>query len=172
MMFLEFLRNKAFWTLDSLKGSPVKHALLKIEELESGTVTDSQVAKYQQEELDKLLKHCIKTVPAYYNMSGTDLNSWPVVNKNVLRENKDAHLSTAFVQNRLISMSTSGSTGTPFSCLQDMNKKKHVNAEVMYYSGRTGYKIGRRIIFIRSLVKKSSQVAFTAVYAEYLFTQL
>lgn len=122
--------------------------------MNGGGVTDNQIVTYQKEELDKLLKHCIKTVPAYQKMSGTDLNGWPVVNKNVLRENKDAHLSTAFSHDRLISMSTSGSTGTPFSCLQDMNKKKHVNAEVMYYSGRTGYKIGRRIIFIRSLVKK------------------
>ena len=40
MMFLEFLRNKAFWTLDSLKGSPVKHALLKIKGLEQEETCD------------------------------------------------------------------------------------------------------------------------------------
>lgn len=94
------------------------------------------------------------TVPAYKGMQGTDWKDWPVVNKNILRENKQEHLSSAFDPEKLISMSTSGSTGTPFSCLQDVNKKKHVNAEVMFYSGKTGYKVGQRIIFIRSLVKK------------------
>lgn len=154
MTLLEFLRNKAFWTLDSLKGSPVKRYLYKLEQIEMGGVADNQVVIYQREELAKLLTHCIRTVPAYKNMKSMDLKSWPVVNKNELRENKGLHLSSAYNQEKLISMSTSGSTGTPFSCLQDINKKKHVNAEVMFYSGRTGYKIGQRIIFIRSLVKK------------------
>lgn len=87
-------------------------------------------------------------------MTSTNLIDWPVVNKRELRENKDSHLSSLHKEENLISMSTSGSTGTPFSCLQDINKKKHVNAEVIYYSGKTGYKIGQRIIYIRSLVKK------------------
>lgn len=87
-------------------------------------------------------------------MSGTNLADWPVVSKKELRENKASHLSSLYEAENLISMSTSGSTGTPFSCLQDINKKKHVNAEVIYYSGKTGYKIGQRIIYIRSLVKK------------------
>ena len=43
MMFLEFLRNKAFWTLDSLKGSPVKHALLKIKGLEQEETCSMEV---------------------------------------------------------------------------------------------------------------------------------
>lgn len=154
MTLLEFLRNKSFWLLDSLKGSPVKRYLHDLESIESGGVTDKQVLAYQKEKLEKLLHHCIKTVPAYEGMSGLDLKDWPVVNKNILRENKKAHLSSAFNPKNLISMSTSGSTGTPFSCLQDADKKRHVNAEVMFYSGKTGYKVGQRIIFIRSLVKK------------------
>ncbi|MDE7236713.1 MAG: hypothetical protein K2N66_02700 [Paramuribaculum sp.] len=87
-------------------------------------------------------------------MTSTNLSDWPVINKNELRENKESHLSSLYKEEELISMSTSGSTGTPFSCLQDVNKKKKVNAEVIYYSGKTGYKIGQRIIYIRSLVKK------------------
>lgn len=153
MTLLETMRNKAFWTLDSLKGSPVRRYLSKLEAFEMG-VTDNQAVIHNRDELAKLLRHCIETVPAYQALESLDLNDWPVVNKNELRENKEAHLSTACQCDRLISMSTSGSTGTPFSCLQDVNKKKHVNAEVMFYSGKAGYKIGRRIIFIRSLVKK------------------
>lgn len=49
-------------------------------------------------------------------------------------------------------MSTSGSTGTPFRCYQDVNKKRHVNAEVLYYNGLANFKIGKRIIYFRSIV--------------------
>lgn len=154
MTLLEFLRNKVFWTLDSLKGSPIKHSLAQLEQIEMGGVSDNQVVTYQQAELAKLLDHCQRTVPAYKDICSMDLKDWPIVNKNVLRDNKDLHLSSVYNQDKLISMSTSGSTGTPFSCLQDINKKKHVNAEVLFYSGKTGYKVGQRIIFIRSLVKK------------------
>lgn len=60
-------------------------------------------------------------------------------------------------------MSTSGSTGTPFRCYQDVNKKRHVNAEVLYYNGLVNFKIGKRIIYFRSIVgevAKSSLVQF------------
>ncbi len=150
MTILELLRNTAFWTLDYIKGGRVRKYMSTLRTIDMlGGYLD-----YQRDRLDDLLHHCINTVPAYKQMSSTNLVDWPVVNKNELRENKKSHLSSLYGEETLISMSTSGSTGTPFSCLQDTSKKKHVNAEVIYYSGKTGYKIGQRIIYIRSLVKK------------------
>lgn len=54
-------------------------------------------------------------------------------------------------------MTTSGSTGTPFTAWQDSGKKRHVNAEVLHYNGKIGYKIGRRIIYFRSIVNEVSK---------------
>lgn len=51
-------------------------------------------------------------------------------------------------------MTTSGSTGTPFTSWQDIGKKRHVNAEVLHYNGKIGYEIGRRIIYFRSVVNE------------------
>lgn len=152
MTLLELLRNTAFWTLDYIKGGRVRKYISTLRTAD--TMGGGYLADYQSNTLISLLQHCINTVPAYKQMTGTNLIDWPVVNKNELRENRKSHLSLSFEEDNLISMSTSGSTGTPFSCLQDINKKKHVNAEVIYYSGKTGYKIGQRIIYIRSLVKK------------------
>ena len=54
-------------------------------------------------------------------------------------------------------MSTSGSTGTPFVSYQDIRKKKSVNAETLFYNGQIGYQIGRRIIYLRSVVSETQK---------------
>lgn len=52
--------------------------------------------EYQNDRQSDLLQHCISTVPAYQQMTSSNLTDWPVVNKNELRENKESHLQ--FVQ--------------------------------------------------------------------------
>jgi phenylacetate-CoA ligase len=49
-------------------------------------------------------------------------------------------------------MTTSGSTGTPFTSYQNKEKRKRVYAEVLYYNGKVNYQIGKRIIYFRSVV--------------------
>ena len=113
---------------------------------------EKKVSFYQKEVLRKLLEHCQETVPVYKNLDVNNFDSWPVVNKSILKEGGDIYFSTSFKRESLITMSTSGSTGTPFSCLQNKDKKRHVNAEVLFYNGKIDYRIGRRIIYFRSVV--------------------
>lgn len=154
MKLLEFARGAAFWTLDSLKGKNVKSALQTIKNCEDGIWSEQQVCDYQEEQIRKLLSHAKATVPYYKDQSDTELSHWPVVNKNILRTNGDNVLSSDYKKENLIQMSTSGSTGTPFTCWQDIGKKKHVNAETLYYNGKIGFSIGRRIIYLRSIVSE------------------
>lgn len=100
------------------------------------------------------MSHAKTTVPFYKDQKDTVLRNWPVVNKNILRSNGDSVLSGMYKKENLISMSTSGSTGTPFTSWQDGNKKKHVNAETLYYNGQIGFSIGKRIIYLRSVVSE------------------
>lgn len=113
--------------------------------------------KHQEEQIQKLLAHAKTTVPFYSDQSDTVLSNWPVVNKNVLRSNGNDILSNMYQKDNLIAMSTSGSTGTPFTSWQDGDKKKHVNAETLYYNGKIGFSIGRRIIYLRSIVSEVSK---------------
>ena len=152
MKLLEFARGSAFWTLDALKGGKVKAALTTLQNCEDGIWSENQIQEYQMEQIQRLLAHAKLTVPFYHNQSSIDLRDWPVVNKNVLRANGDAVLSNQYEKDSLIAMSTSGSTGTPFTCWQNVEKKKHVNAETLYYNGKAGFSIGRRIIYLRSVV--------------------
>ena len=154
MKLLEFARGRAFWIIDSLKGKKVKSALDILHNCEDGIWSEEQVNTYQEKCIQRLLSHAKATVPFYKEQKDTVLRNWPVVNKNTLRSNGDSVLSGMYEKENLISMSTSGSTGTPFTSWQDGNKKKHVNAETLYYNGRIGFSIGKRIIYLRSVVSE------------------
>ena len=154
MKLLEFARGTGFWMIDSLKGGKVKSALTILKKCEDSIWNDEEINQYQEEQIQKLLSHAKETVPYYSKQDNTILSDWPVVNKNILRASCDSVLSNAYKKDELIAMSTSGSTGTPFTCWQDRNKKKHVNAETLYYNGKIGFSIGRRIIYLRSVVSE------------------
>lgn len=152
MTILEFCRNQAFWAMDALRGGKVKKSLDILKKCEDGIWTDEEVADYQTDALGKLMMHCMNTVPFYKELRTLDLKEWPVLNKGKIKEQQDMFMSSMFNKDELFKMSTSGSTGTPFTSYQDVGKKRHVNAEVLYYNGKTGYKIGKKIIYFRSIV--------------------
>lgn len=152
MTFMEFCRNKAYWAMDTLRGGKVRKSLDLLEQIEGGIMSDEQVEKYHQEQVKKLLDHTRKTVAYYASMSSLSLAEWPVVNKASIKNSQESFFSNQFNRSQLIEMSTSGSTGTPFRCYQNIEKKRHVNAEVLYYNGQIDYKIGRKIIYFRSIV--------------------
>ncbi|SEG13736.1 phenylacetate-CoA ligase [Eubacterium ruminantium] len=52
--------------------------------------------------------------------------NWPVVNKSIIRSQYDSFISDVYEKDQLITMSTSGSTGTPFVSYQNEGKKKSV----------------------------------------------
>ena len=51
-------------------------------------------------------------------------------------------------------MSTSGSTVSPFTSYQNIEKKRRVNAETIFFNGMAGYKVGNSLINLRSLNAK------------------
>lgn len=152
MTFLEFCRNKAYWAMDAAKGGKVRKALDLLEQIEDGKMNDTEVKDYQQDQVKKLLEHTINSVPYYSNLASLNLEDWPVVTKATIKNSQDKFFSSKYNRAELIEMSTSGSTGTPFRCYQNADKKRHVNAEVLFYNGQIDYKIGRKIIYFRSIV--------------------
>lgn len=154
--------------MDALKGGQLKSALELLHRIEDGGMSEEEVEVYQQKQVHKLLCHAMATVPRCRSMHSKCLQDWPVTNKESYRCNYDASISSLFKKEDLIKMSTSGSTGTPFTCYQDSGKKRHVNAEVLYYNGKTGYNIGRRIIYLRSIVTEVAKSNLTQ-FAENIY---
>lgn len=54
-------------------------------------------------------------------------------------------------------MSISGSTGTPFTIYQDMNKRKRTIAYLFYFNEIAGQKLGDRYMYIKAFPKVNSK---------------
>ncbi len=63
----------------------------------------------------------------------------------------DAFKSEKFKNSPVHTMSTSGSTGRPFKVIQDLGKRRQVLAEIMYFSELTGYRVGKKMVYLRNL---------------------
>lgn len=115
----------------------------------------AQLAEHQQSALQKLLQHAVNTTRFYGNTLGSCLTDFPIINKNIIREQQDRFMSSKYDKTELVAMATSGSTGTPFICYQNRGKKKRVNAEVIHYSEKAGYSVGTNLIYLRAITDKS-----------------
>lgn len=109
--------------------------------------------KNTDNKIENLLKHAQETTEFYKENTTYDINNYPVVNKRVLIENYDKILSTKYKDQKLHTMSTSGSTGTPFTVVQDKIKRSRVIAAVIFFGKQCGYTFGERQMFLRVWVK-------------------
>ena len=148
----ECLRWYGFWLLDWIKGGAVRKYYDQIERADRRGVSPEEV----QEKIKRLIEHATRTTTFYKDFpSDTPLEALPLMDKNKYREEYEAHLSSVYKDagdNRI--MYTSGSTGTPFSMIQDRNKINHNTAAGIYLSTIGGYYIGMRWTFIRRWVRQ------------------
>jgi phenylacetate-CoA ligase len=149
MLFSEWIRRVGFWTLDFLRGSKVRKHYVDVKNImENGT--DQNFSKIQNDYLNNILKYATENVEFYKKFNGFDsLKSFPVVNKNIIRNNYEAFWSPEFSETAVVNMQTSGSTGAPFVVRHDKNKRNRVYAEMMYFWGKAGYQIGMKYAFFR-----------------------
>lgn len=137
------LRNWGFWARDRFHGSPVQRHCQDIE-------TRQTSARPSTDLLEGILGFAVEHAPFYAPFKGFgSLQDFPVINKNVIKANYDGFRSNAFPGVRLHSMHTSGSTGTPFAVLQDPDKRRRVQAEVIFFGQKAGYKLGDRFVYTR-----------------------
>ncbi|TXE07295.1 phenylacetate--CoA ligase family protein [Gelidibacter salicanalis] len=107
--------------------------------------------------LSKLLRHASTNVPYYQHMDSTSLDHFPVINKLTIKSNFKAFTATNFEVKDLLKMTTSGSTGTPFSVYQDKNKKARNYADTLYFGKLGGYNLGNRLLYFRIWIKEKMQ---------------
>jgi phenylacetate-CoA ligase len=148
---LGHLRSKGFWCLDSLKGGAVKKAYQDLKTYDAMDSSCMQLIEYQRSALQRLLYHATTTTKFYGNIGGQNLKVFPIIDRNIIKRQQSQFMSSRYRITDLVTMSTSGSTGTPFVCYQNREKKKRVNAEVIFYSEKAGYMVGTNLIFLRAL---------------------
>ena len=145
----EFLRYTAFWILDMLKGFIIKKHLKEIKTVLENSQS-SRAIEIRQNHLQSIINHAISTTGFYKNIKHTEyLNEFPVINKNILNNNKSDFISSKFANKKNKTVSTSGSTGAALILSLDRNKVARNSADTIYFSQLAGFKIGYRLFFIR-----------------------
>jgi phenylacetate-CoA ligase len=149
MLLSERVRRAGFWIIDFLTGSRVRRHYSDIRNIMEN-YGDPNVSKNLEGYLRDILTYATENVEFYKQFKTfNSLRSFPVINKNIIRDNYEAFQSPEFLKAAVEKMHTSGSTGTPFVVRHDMNKRARVYAEMMYFWGKAGYQIGMRYVFFR-----------------------
>ena len=140
------IRQWLFWTKDKLTGGKLKADLAQLQT----AYRDGVTAEEMQKKLEKICAHASTTVPAYAGCDPKDLLSFPVVNKAILKESYEAHKSSTYLSMEgCRTMSTSGSTGTPFTVIQNGRKTRRNTAAVFFFGQMAGYPFGERAAELR-----------------------
>jgi phenylacetate-CoA ligase len=145
----EKIRQLGFWFSDFIKGSAIlrhyKDICNRLEQFDNNR-QDNIHNTY----LKDILRHASINCAYYskfHNTSG--LSYFPIVNKNIIKNSPDQFCAKNYSKKKLFSVTTSGSTGTPFKTFQDRNKKNRNYADTVYFAGLAGYKIGQRLIYLK-----------------------
>jgi phenylacetate-CoA ligase len=134
------IRRLAYWGLDLLKGSPVRR---HVRELESAFRDPDATLALTQQRVRALIDHACRTTDYYRQFLGArELSEFPVLQKRTIRERYEEFLSSVCERSTLISVLTSGSYGTPLTFYLTREKKARQHAEVIYFLGWAGYKVG------------------------------
>lgn len=143
MSILYKLRSWGFWTIDSIKGGRVFSHIQQIK-------TALEQNESNKSALSRVLQHAINTVPYYSNVPSTlAVNDFPIVNKTLIKSEINAFVSEKHAGDNLLKLTTSGSTGTPFTVFQDKNKKERNTADTMVFAEKAGYLIGEKLYYLK-----------------------
>lgn len=150
------MRRNIFWFIDRILGRRVSDHMREISHI-LGSSKRSEQNLLIDENLTKLLIHASDTVLYYKKFSNQEsLVDFPVLNKEIIRQNLSLFLSNKYNSEDLIPVVTSGSTGTPFKVFHDKNKRYRNNADTIYYAGLAGYQLGHRLIYMKIWAKQKT----------------
>ena len=115
--------------------------------LEDLRTTESWAQAVREKRLRVILEHATRTVPFYENLA-LDINdglpAFPVVSKEMLRHQGSAFESSVARKRGCIWITTSGSTGVPLRIRFDRAKLARRTAEIGFFNGLVGYRLGDR----------------------------
>jgi phenylacetate-CoA ligase len=138
------IRSFAYWTLDWLKGSPVRKNVKLIQK-------KKQTEYENQEELISILEYARKNVPYYANIQSSELNAFPVINKEKMKKTYEDFRSVEYLDDtKLLVHYTSGSSGTPFKAYQTKEKDDFHKAALIANNLEHGWEIGARWVHMRN----------------------
>lgn len=144
-----WLRRKAFWMLDAVRGGAKKKHYRDIQ---------NGYTQPKDAELRNILEYASAHVPFYKALGVVQLEDFPVMKKTDYRnEQETAFYSDEFAGQSLHAVYTSGSTGNPFKVVQDAEKRNRTICDLIACHDSIGWKLGDRYVFIRNWVSNYKQ---------------
>jgi phenylacetate-CoA ligase len=163
VVLLEKIRKSMFWIFDKLKGGKIRFNYDDVTSMLENYNSDHSIEK-RDLYLRNILEHATATTPFYKKFSHfKSLGDFPVINKNIIRNELDNFLSVKFSKSKLHKVTTSGSTGTPFTVYHDQEKRTRHVADTIYFLEKAGYSVGQRLYYTRvwnSINRKNPITAF------------
>lgn len=155
----EIIRRYAFNTLDLVQSGGRLNTLKEVEKYE---IVNGVTPEYAARRLEKILSYASENCPFYSDIKkGAALRDFPVMTKRDYSEHYDELISDAFYgeENKLRRLSTSGSTGTPFTVLADPVKSDHVNMNFMAVLELNGFRLGMKRGEFRAWIKGKNTIS-------------
>lgn len=145
------LRKTAFNVLSSLRhrSVPAHIETLKRAEEDADFYRRTKVSSIEQ------LKRDLSKVPFYMRYQNASFPyDYPVMTKSFIQEHMSDFVNPSYARKDLVTVTTSGSYGSPTSFYITKDKKDWQHAEVIHFGMPVGYDIGVEHMYIRSVVSK------------------
>ena len=146
--FFEYLRRFVFWTLDFIKGAPIKNHIKDISNI-LNDFSSSESIKKREKYLSDVLKHATSSTSFYKNVTYNSLDDFPIINKNIIQSNPEEFESNLYKNKKNKLICTSGSTGAILKIRHDKNKVHRTTADTLYFSKKVGFQTGVKLFYFR-----------------------
>ena len=153
----EVLRRQVFNLLDAAKGGRLK----KLKEVNKHEIVEGVTEDYMERRVQTLLSYVKQHSPYYKeHPEWTKLEDFPVMTKGDFIEHYDEVLVDCVrEQGNLYRLSTSGSTGTPFTVLCDGDKMSRVNMNFISCMELNGFRMGMKRGEFRAWIKGKNTIS-------------
>lgn len=157
MQIGEVLRRVVFNGLDAVKGGKLK----KLKEVNKREIVEGVTEEYVERRIQALLEYAKDHSPYYReNPQWKELSDFPVLTKGDFIEAYDKILTdNSSEQGNLYRLSTSGSTGTPFTVLCDGDKMDRVNMNFISCMELNGFRMGMKRGEFRAWIKGKNTIS-------------
>lgn len=154
----EVLRRAAFNVLDKRNGGKLN----RLKQVNKREIIEGISAEYADRRIQLLLDYA-KEHSQYYRdyADAKTLQELPVMNKTVYNENADRILCEEYQEKKdnLYKLSTSGSTGTPFTVFCDGDKMNRVNMNFLSVMELNGFRLGMKRAEFRVWIKGKNTIS-------------
>jgi len=164
MNSLDYLREYSFKLIDLLRGRKLKKHYDDIKFILDNYSNPKSIKK-REKYLKNILNHAVLTTDFYKKYKNfNSIKDFPVINRNIINDNKQIFKSSTYINKKKYKVFTSGSTGVPFQTLHNLDKCYRHKADIIYFGEKAGFELGRKLIYFRIWPKKRITNWFTNVY--------